>query len=80
MNQTRRRVGFDWAEVGSAVAAVGVGPDVGVAEQLVGSVDVGALREQRVSGAPGPSYGSEVSPVRLGWRTRVWGRRADSSC
>ena len=80
MNQTRRRAGSDWAEVGNVAAAADVEPDVGAVEQLAGSVDVGVLRERRAFGAPGPSYGSEVSPVRLGWRTRVWGRRADSGC
>jgi hypothetical protein len=80
VSQTRRPAGFDWAEAGSVAAAAGAGPDVGASEQLVGSVDAGAPRERRAFGAPEPSYGSEASPVRLGWRTRVWGRRADSGC
>lgn len=74
----RRRAGFDWVEVGSvAAAAADAELDVGVAEQLAESVDVDALREQRAFEAPGPSCESEASPVRLGWRTRVWGRRVD---
>ena len=59
MNLWRHRVALCFVE--AEIVVVDVGPDVGVSEPD-GSVDVGALLEQRASGVPGQGCESVASP------------------